>query len=315
MTFKGNLTLIDFEATERDPLLARATEIGLIALDDDLNEVARYSTVIQPPVKMHSKAQEISKISDADIARAHPFEDYWPDIHPFLDERILVAHNAKYDMGVLASEFRAMSLDYQIPALCTYEMSQRTLKGITKNLQLGTICAHFGIEFNAHQALDDALAAGSILRKMLEMRPSEKELIDYLDNNRVSIPAPIGRAMSATPRDLDNPFVPIPIPINVVNVGPRSLSDSEVIAAATRIRNTGRKQVCLTGEPSMGKEVFSSELLQVGFEYAIGPIRKTMTAFLVIGTSEIGQSKINDARQHEIPIFSNADFLFFLENF
>ena len=64
----------------------------------------------------------------------------------------------------------------------------------------------------------------------------------------------------------------------------------------------------------MGKEAFASELLKVGFEYAIGPIRKTMTAFLVIGTSEIGQSKINDARQHGIPIFSNADFLLFLEN-
>ena len=43
----GKVTVIDFETTSLvDP---RATEIGLVALDDELNEVASFETVIRPP--------------------------------------------------------------------------------------------------------------------------------------------------------------------------------------------------------------------------------------------------------------------------
>ena len=207
MSIPGFLTLIDFEATSKYPHTARATEIGLIALDENLNEVARYATVMRPPVAIDPIAQKIMNLSTEEINSTHTFKDYWPDIYPFINNRVLIAHNAEYDLGVLTNELRAIDLNTQLASLCTLQMATRTLTGITKNLKLGTIAAHFGITFDAHQALDDAEVAGKIFKHMLALDPTEYLALGRAIDLVYEIPVPTYIAKPATPRIVkSNPY-------------------------------------------------------------------------------------------------------------
>jgi DNA polymerase III epsilon subunit-like protein len=315
MSFPGFLTLIDFEATSKYPHTARATEIGLIALDENLNEVARYATVMRPPVAIDPIAQKIMNLSTEEINATHTFKDYWPDIYPFINNRVLVAHNAEYDLGVLTNELRAIDINANLASLCTLQMAFRTLAGVTKNQKLGTIAEHFGISFDAHQALDDAEVAGKILKEMLARTPAEYMAIGRAIDLVHEIPAPTYLAKPATPRQIrTNPYagevLASPKP---VESSERVLSDSQIEKLAHDMIAKGRTQVCLTGEPSMGKPQFSRDLEEVGFTYTVGDIRKTKTAFFVIGVRETGLGKIHDAQAFNIPTFTDSDYIALLD--
>ena len=310
MSFPGFLTLIDFEATSKFANTARATEIGLIALDGNLNEISRYSTVIRPPVSIDPKAQEVMNLSTEEIENAHAFSDYWPDIYPYINNRVLVAHNTDYDLGVLKNELRAININAQIASVCTLQMAIRTLKDETKNQKLGTIADYFGISFDAHQALDDAEVAGKILKEMLTRAPEEYLQLGRAIDLVYEPPFPSYLAKSAKPRTIGSGFKKSRSSASAApKQNKRELSDQKIEELAQQIINSGRTQVCLTGEPSMGKPQFSRDLEEVGFVYTVGDIRKTKTAFFVIGVRETGLGKIHDAQQFNIPSFSDADYI------
>ena len=316
MSIPGFLTLIDFEATSKYPHTARATEIGLIALDENLNEVARYATVMRPPVAIDPIAQKIMNLSTEEINSTHTFMDYWPDIYPFINNRVLIAHNAEYDLGVLKNELSAIDINANIPSICTLQMAFRTLAGITKNQKLGTIAEHFGITFDAHQALDDAEVAGKIFKEMLTRTPAEYMQVGRAIDLVYEIPVPTYIAKPATPRIVkSNPYTSEVLGQHIATPSPdRTLSDTQITDLATQIIATGRTQVCLTGEPSMGKPQFSRDLEEIGFNYMVGDIRKTKTAFFVIGVRETGLGKISDAKQFNIPTLTDADYIALLDH-
>ncbi len=315
-SFPGFLTLIDFEATSRFKQSARAIEIGLVALDEKLNEVARYSSIIKPPVRVSQEIMLYTRLSPREISSAPTFSNIWPELHPFFDNRVLVAQNASYDLAVLQTELSDLQLTYQLPSICTYEMAQRNLKKITKDLKLPTICEYFGIPLDAHKALDDAIAAGEVLKKFLGMNPSEYSVIGRAIDARVAIPRPTIVAKPALNR-LPGEFIKYAESLeknsDISTQLIRLKTDDEIEKLAQSILRDGRSQVCLTGEPSMGKDQFARDLNEIGFAYTLGDIRKTKTAFFVIGVKDTGNGKIQDAQLHKIPTFADADYQYLLK--
>jgi len=314
MGFEGHLTLIDFEATSKYSDSARAIEIALIALDENLNEVSRYSSVIRPPVNVPKDIMLYTRLSPDEISEAPIFEEIWPDLHPYLSGRVLVAQNAKYDLGVLANELADLEIYSSQSSICTYEMAKRNLSGVTRDLKLGTMCEYFGIPLDAHKALDDAYAAGEVLRKFLEMNPGEYSEIGRAVDLATSLPEPDYSAKPAFERqsELFEEFRSTVVNVKNSSEVVRRLSDLAIEDLAKKIIASGRTQVCLTGEPSNGKKAFSNELEQVGFEYTVGPIRKTKTAFFVIGVKEVGNDKKVDADKFQIPTFEDSDYRYLI---
>jgi DNA polymerase-3 subunit epsilon len=315
MSFPGFLTLIDFEATSRFKHSARAIEIGLVALDEKLNEVARYSSIIRPPVRVSREIMLYTRLSPTEISKAPTFANIWPEIHSFFNNRVLVAQNASYDLGVLESELSDLGIASRLPSICTYEMAQRNLKKVTKDLKLPTICEYFGIPLDAHKALDDAIAAGEVLKKFLGMNPSEYSVIGRAIDTRVNLPLPTNIAKPALNR-IPTEFIKYAESLEKNSVVSTQLirlkTDDEIEKLAQSILQEGRSQVCLTGDPSMGKDQFARDLKEIGFAYTLGDIRKTKTAFFVIGVKDTGNGKIQDAQLHKIPTFTDADYQYLL---
>ncbi|PIE84818.1 MAG: exonuclease [Bacteroidia bacterium] len=109
----------------------------------------------------------IHGIARRDTDHQPTFAALWPEMLPRIDGRLLVAHNAPFDIGVL----RATVHHYGLPApdlryLCTLQMARRAtkLRGVTlSNYRLPTVATHYGYrDFTHHQALADAQACAHI---------------------------------------------------------------------------------------------------------------------------------------------------------
>ena len=84
--------------------------------------------------------------------------------------RILVAHNAKFDYGFIASESQRHSVAIDIAEpVCTLELSRKLDPKRSESHRLATLCERYGIPLeNAHDALCDATATARLLSILIE---------------------------------------------------------------------------------------------------------------------------------------------------
>lgn len=92
---------------------------------------------------------------------------YKNELLPLIQDHILVAHNASFDMSALRHVLDLYQIDYpQIQYLCTYKAALKTWVGL-ENYKLDTISEFLSFEFTHHNAQEDALACANILIAIL----------------------------------------------------------------------------------------------------------------------------------------------------
>ena len=100
-----------------------------------------------------------------EMVRGKPaFPRLWQEIRPLMDSGLLVAHNAPFDLAVLAKCLRDYGIAWHasVPYACTCQMSRRLMPGLP-NHRLNTLCTHLGIGLDHHHAGSDSRACGEIL--------------------------------------------------------------------------------------------------------------------------------------------------------
>jgi len=158
---------IDFETASRER--ASACALGLAAIEGD-RIVEKRDWLIQPPGNYFEPMNTRIHGIHADLVAQSPeFDELWPQIEPYLSGRMVLAHNAPFDMGVL----RASIARYELapPAIagyhCTVTVSRRVWPNLP-NHQLSSVCRHCGISLDHHEAASDAAACASIALRCLE---------------------------------------------------------------------------------------------------------------------------------------------------
>ena len=157
---------IDFETANDYP--NSACSVGVVRFIDGIEQDSVYSLI--KPAKMYFKPEfiDIHHISYGDVRNEPQFPEVWQTvIDPFIknpdgSETVFVAHNAKFDMGVLLACFKYYGMPIpKIEYKCTLNISRRTWKDF-KCYKLTFLAEQFGIEYDAHNALDDARTCGKI---------------------------------------------------------------------------------------------------------------------------------------------------------
>lgn len=157
------ITVIDFETANNHP--ASACSIGLVVFEE--------GTIIHEAVHLIKPKPEfgyfepfnisIHGIEPQDVEDALNFENLWPELLPWFNQSLLVAHNAMFDMGVLNALIKTSGCS---KPLCTYidtlEIARR-LWPFLPNHRLNTVCDYLGIDLNHHEALSDARGSALIL--------------------------------------------------------------------------------------------------------------------------------------------------------
>ena len=99
-------TFVDVETTGLDPATGdRVCEIALLRVQEN-RELARFESLVHPQRPMHPGALAVHGITDAMLVGAPIFATLLPQIHALLQDAVLVAHNARFDMGFLRHEWQ-----------------------------------------------------------------------------------------------------------------------------------------------------------------------------------------------------------------
>lgn len=154
--------VLDVETTAGDPTEGRIMEVAVIALDGT-TERLRWDSLVDPGIPVPPFMSRLTGLRSGDLAGAPRFVEVVRTLETLTQDRILVAHNARYDMTALDHEFARTGLVFGRSTLCTERLARRLMPQLPR-YNLGGICRHLGIPFcAAHRALPDAEAAAALL--------------------------------------------------------------------------------------------------------------------------------------------------------
>ncbi|MFI5497724.1 DEDDh family exonuclease [Nocardia asteroides] len=162
----GEFTVVDVETSGLQPQRHRVLSVAALTLDSTGQVSHEFHTLLDPgcdpgPVHIHGLTAEI-------LRGAPRFAQVREQLSALLTGRVLVAHNAVFDFGFLAGEFRRAGAELPVRTrLCTLALARRI--GLpTPDYTLGTLAAYYGVpQQKAHDALDDTRVLAHVLRALV----------------------------------------------------------------------------------------------------------------------------------------------------
>ncbi|MGO1570736.1 MAG: 3'-5' exonuclease [Canibacter sp.] len=158
-----DFTAIDFETANGHA--SSACSVGLVKVRDG-RIVERASWLIQPP---HEHAEflpfntRIHGIRAEDVVGAPAWAEQLSRLVDFIDGDITVAHNAQFDMGVIAGACHvSVSPTPKLQYLCSVKVARKTYDLDSYRLPKAAAAAGF-TDFQHHEALADSEACAAII--------------------------------------------------------------------------------------------------------------------------------------------------------
>lgn len=160
--------VLDVETTGLNPTLGdRICEIALLKSRNG-DTLSTFHTLINPGRPISPAAFAVNHISDDMVKDAPTFEDVASEILVFMQDTVLVGHNAQFDMSFLHAQFKALKRfmpDY--PVIDTLTLARRHYRFASNSL--GNVAREIGFEpENQHRALGDVLITKGIFDWFLE---------------------------------------------------------------------------------------------------------------------------------------------------
>ncbi|MDR3589569.1 MAG: 3'-5' exonuclease [Negativicutes bacterium] len=155
-----NYVAIDFETANRSR--ASACSLAAVTVENGRIVKAAYSLIRPPVLQFDYWNTKIHGLTVQDVAEKPTFAELWPRIRTHLENKVVIAHNAVFDIGVLRSMLDAYELPYpRFQYACTVDIARRVWTDV-ENYKLGTLANRFAIEFDHHNALHDARTCAMI---------------------------------------------------------------------------------------------------------------------------------------------------------
>ena len=162
--------VFDTETTGIDFMNNGLTEIGAVKLvNGKITE--QFTTLIKPDYKITEENVAITGITEEMVKDAPKISAVIPDFLRFVDNTILVAHNADFDMKFI-KRFAGVE-DYEVKnkVVDTLEMARSLLPQLKRH-DLHTLAEHFGIVFHHHRALSDSYATAEVFIELMKIKNS-----------------------------------------------------------------------------------------------------------------------------------------------
>ncbi|MCM8832675.1 MAG: exonuclease domain-containing protein [Candidatus Omnitrophica bacterium] len=150
----NELFAIDVETTGLDPEINRICEISILKIkNNNLDEI--FTTFINPETKIPINISNLTGIRDIDLENAPKFKEVAEKIYNLINQKILLCHNANFDISFLKKEFERSG--YKLPEIKiidTYIIAKKFFKFKKNSLQ--SISKFYKIKGTEHRAEDDA---------------------------------------------------------------------------------------------------------------------------------------------------------------
>jgi len=166
-TTDGSFVVFDIETTGLSKEKNHITEIGAVkVVNGEITDT--WSSFVNPCEPIPEEIVSLTGITDEMVANAPKIEEILGDFFAFCENCVLVAHNAKFDVGFMKKAAKDCQIDFGFSWLDTLQLA-RCLYPEMANHKLNTLSKHLKVVLeNHHRAVDDAKATADIFVKMLE---------------------------------------------------------------------------------------------------------------------------------------------------
>lgn len=182
--------VLDIETTGLSFRTNKITELGAVIYKNG-EIVKEFEHFVNPEMPIPEEVVEVTHITDEMVKDAPTIEEILPKFLEFIGDRVIVAHNADFDVGFI--KYYAEQLGYKLEN--TYIDTLRLAKDLFpdyKKYKLGIIAEKLGIKVDvAHRALDDVITLVKVFKVMIEMLKEKGVVIvddiDKLEEGKVDL--------------------------------------------------------------------------------------------------------------------------------
>ena len=167
--------VIDIETTGGRYNEEGITEIAIYKFDGE-NVVDTFISLVNPEKEIQPFVVNLTGINNKMLRNAPKFHEIAKRIVEITRDCVLVAHNTSFDYRILKTEFRRLGYDFDVPTLCTIELSKRLIPDL-ESYSLGKLCRKLGIPVSdRHRATGDAIATSKLLQLLL-LKDKDKQIV------------------------------------------------------------------------------------------------------------------------------------------
>ena len=159
----------------------RMSALGITVVENGRIVEERYY-LINPECRFDRFNVWLTGITPAMVRNKPTFADLWPELEPLFSSGLLMAHNAPFDMGVLAKCLSHYGILWksEVRYACTCRMGRRLMPDLPDH-KLNTMCAHLGIGLNHHNAASDSRACAELLLRYLSQGAAVEDFTRIYD--------------------------------------------------------------------------------------------------------------------------------------
>jgi DNA polymerase-3 subunit epsilon len=165
------------------------TEIGAVKVRGGV-VLGEFATLVDPQRSIPPQIVQLTGITTAMVCDAPTIAAVLPMFLEFAHGAVMVAHNARFDMGFLRAAADQCGIRWSRPqTLCTVQLARRVLsREEAPSVRLAALARLFAVASEpTHRALDDARATVEVLHALIERVGNQgvhtyAELRSYLPN-------------------------------------------------------------------------------------------------------------------------------------
>lgn len=184
-----NYIVLDIETTWLSKYKHKITEIAAIKFDWN-QKIDEFHTLVNPERNIPTSITRLTGITNELVQNAPKIIEIIPDFLNFIQEDILVAHNASFDIWFLSENiYKHNWIWLKNECLCTRKLSNRLIPELPRK-NLASICEHMWlINERAHRAMWDTIVTTEIFKNLLykltEIEIKNKAEIIEFQNSKI----------------------------------------------------------------------------------------------------------------------------------
>ena len=163
-TTGGRMTAVDGKVADA------ITEIGAVKVRGGV-VLGEFATLVDPQRSIPPQIVQLTGITTAMVCDAPTIAAVLPMFLEFAHGAVMVAHNARFDMGFLRAAADQCGIRWSRPqTLCTVQLARRVLsREEAPSVRLAALARLFAVASEpTHRALDDARATVEVLHALIE---------------------------------------------------------------------------------------------------------------------------------------------------
>lgn len=148
--------VFDTETTGLEPEIDKIIEISAIKYINN-EPVDTFTTLVNPKQKLDPFITKLTGIKIFDLIKSPTINNVLPGFFDFIEDYVLVAHNAPFDIKMIACECYRNNIEMCNNKLIdTLPLARRMISNNDiRDYKLSTLKDYFGIELKSHRATED----------------------------------------------------------------------------------------------------------------------------------------------------------------